>query len=232
MSTFTRALGDLAAAQKARSGVSLYSRFVNRPLGRVLAAACYTAGMTPNAVTAASAVVTAVGVALLVAGPPEFLRGLAVAALLVLGFALDSADGQVARLTGRGSLAGEWLDHVVDAAKIAAVHGAVLAVVLRMDIPQAWVAVPLAFLTVNAVIFFGGELQRLLLLTRTGAAPATRRPSTTRALALLPADYGVLALSFVLLGAPLVFLGVYTALAVANAGIMLLLLVKWFRALS
>lgn len=230
--SFRQALGDLSSAQKSRRGVSLYSRFINRPVGRVLAALCYRLGMSPNQVTGVSGVITALGIAVMLASPPDPVTGIVVAILLVLGFALDSADGQVARLTGRGSAAGEWLDHVVDAAKIVSIHAAVLIVAFRFfPVGGAWLLVPLGFQVVSIVTFFGGELERHL--RPISEAPVlNREPSTLRAVALLPADYGILAFSFVLLGWPWLFAVVYGLLFIANLVIMLLLLSKWFRALS
>src|SRR5690606_36875469 len=223
---------ELSRAQKPRKGVSLYSRFVNRPLGRILAAALHRAGVGPNQVTLLSAVVTAAGLAILVSQDPTVLSGVAVASLLVLGFALDSADGQVARLSNRSSPAGEWLDHVVDAAKMVAVHGAVLvAVWLRAPHETAWLLVPLTFQVVATVMFAGGTLTELLkrTLPSGSTAHASSPPSTVRALALLPADYGVLALCFVLWGIPSVFQSAYALLLVANSILAALLLAKWFR---
>ena len=49
----------LSAAQKGAQGAPAYSRFVNRKLGRVLAALAFHARLTPNAVTGLSAVCTA-----------------------------------------------------------------------------------------------------------------------------------------------------------------------------
>jgi len=188
--------------------------------------------MSPNQVTAASAVITALGIVVLLAGPPHPVRAMAVALLLALGFALDSADGQVARLTGRGSAAGEWLDHVVDAAKIVSIHAAILVVAFRyFPVGGAWLLVPLGFQVVSIVTFFGGELERHLRPT-SGAPRTQREPSMLRAVALLPADYGILAMSFVLLGWPWLFSIVYGLLFIANLVIMTLLLSKWFRALS
>jgi phosphatidylglycerophosphate synthase len=234
MSSFTRALTELSKAQKPRRGVSLYSRFINRPLGRVLAAACFTLRMSPNAVTLVSALVTAAGLALVVTGPPSAWRAIAVMLLLVLGFALDSADGQVSRLTGRGSPAGEWLDHVVDSGKIVAVHASVLvALYLYVAVAPIALALPLAFQVVAMVTFAGGLLVELIKRSLLASgAPVSRDPSTLRALALLPADYGILALSFVLLAWPTVFLIVYAALFAANLVIAVLLLAKWFGELQ
>ncbi len=57
---------------------------------------------------------------------PQWWLGLLVCGLLLLGYALDSADGQLARLLGAGSKRGEWLDHTVDATKVSVLHGTVL----------------------------------------------------------------------------------------------------------
>jgi phosphatidylglycerophosphate synthase len=197
--------------------------------------------MTPNQVTALSAIVTGLGLVLLVTAEPDLLRAAGVAALLVLGFALDSADGQVARLTGGGSSAGEWLDHVVDAAKIVAVHAAVLITAYRFwSLEPIWYLVPLAFQVVSVVTFVGGLLVDLLkrrapdpvsVEPRIGTAQL-RPPSLVRAVALLPADYGILALTFAVAGWAAAFTLVYSALLAVNTVIMALLLGKWFRALA
>ena len=52
--SYREALHTLKSRQKSGKGAPAYSRFVNRRLGRYLAAAAYQAGLTPNAVTALS----------------------------------------------------------------------------------------------------------------------------------------------------------------------------------
>jgi len=66
--------------------------------------------MTPNAITAISAMFSAAAILLIALAEPQWWSGLAVWLLLALGYAFDSADGQLARLRGGGSPAGEWLD--------------------------------------------------------------------------------------------------------------------------
>lgn len=224
------ALRDLSRAQKSRRGVSLYSRWVNRPIGRLFAALAFSAGLSPNAVSLISGAVTAAGLVVIGAVPPTVPTGIVASILLVLGFALDSADGQVARLSGRGSRAGEWLDHVLDAGKIVLIHSAVLiTALLHAHLPLWAVGAPIAFQAIAVVVFVGGLLQSQLAPRRTDSdAPASR----VRPILLLPADYGVLALSFALLGWPMVFAGVYVALLAANALIGAALLVRWFRSLD
>ncbi len=222
----------LAAAQKSSVGVSHYSRWVNRPWGRVLASACRVVGLSPNQVTAISGLTSLAGLVLLVLVPPHPLVGVAVGFLLMLGFAFDSADGQLARLRGGGSPLGEWLDHIVDSAKTPLVHLAVAVAAWRFyDLDPLWLVVPLGF-TVVGVVLYTGTLLTPFLLARKPSQEEPRRPSTLRSLLLLPADYGVLATSFLLTGVPAVFVPVYTLLGIATALITVALLVSWMRRLG
>lgn len=226
--------GRLKAAQKTAKGVSLYSRYVNRPVGRWLAAGAYGLGLTPNQVTAISAAFSLAAVVSLAVGAPSWGLGAAVWLGLAVGFAFDSADGQLARLRGGGSAAGEWLDHVVDCAKLTALHTAVLLTSYRhpdhFGADGAWLLVPLGFQFAAVVTFFGGLLTEKLL-PRASTAPAAA-PSTLRAVALLPVDHGVFCLVFVLLGGGVWFRWAYTALGAAAALFLLAFLTKWFRELS
>ncbi|CAL9597360.1 hypothetical protein SUDANB106_05371 [Streptomyces sp. enrichment culture] len=242
MSRFRYAVGELAAAQKSAKGVSLYSRYVNRPAGRLLAAAAYGVRMSPNQVTAVSAVLTFTGVALIALLPPSHTLALGVFAALVTGFALDSADGQLARLTRRGSAAGEWLDHVVDCAKMLALHMAVLVSFHRHFgfSDPVYLLIPLAFQFAAVTVFFGGVLTEQLKRnaraaggTGGGAAAAPpAAPSALRSVALLPVDYGLLCAVFLFLGSREVFLVLYCALLAAHLLLLPAFLAKWYRELS
>lgn len=223
---------SLLPAQKSAAGVSLYSRWINRPWGRVLAAAGHTIGLTPNQVTILSALVSLGGLAVLVLVAPTPGLGILVGFLLLLGFALDSADGQLARLRGGGSLRGEWLDHLVDSGKTVLVHAGVLVAAWRFyDLSDVWLLVPLGFLFVAVVQFSGILLTQFLLARRTNLDPP-RRPSTLRAIILLPSDYGILAASFLLSGVPAIFVPVYTALGILTALITIALIVSWWGRLA
>ena len=75
---FAGVVARLAAAQKRRApGSPAYSIYVNRPVGRRLAAAAYLAGLTPNAVTAISAVFTFSAIVIIASVPPSPLIGAA-----------------------------------------------------------------------------------------------------------------------------------------------------------
>jgi phosphatidylglycerophosphate synthase len=226
-------LQRLSGAQKGAVGAPAYSRFVNRKLGRLLAALAYHAGLTPNAVTGISAGFTGAGIALLALVPHSWATGAVVAGCLVVGYALDAADGQLARLRGGGSPAGEWLDHMVDALKIVSLHLALLVGLYRFEPAQrdAWLLLPLGFSIVSVVLFFGTLLNESLRAQHgavTRAARSERRPSVLRSLLVVPTDYGLLCLVFLLLGAPRVFLSVYAALFVATAVYLALASAKWF----
>ncbi|MBB5642797.1 CDP-alcohol phosphatidyltransferase family protein [Cryobacterium roopkundense] len=226
----------LSAAQKpAARSAPAYSRFVNRRLGRYLAAWAYRAGLTPNAVTGISAVWTFSGILLLALFPPSWLLGVAVTLCLVIGYAFDSADGQVSRLRQSSSPAGEWLDHVVDAVKVSTMPIALVIGFYRFDVvPVVWLLVPLTFTIVSAVMFFAMILTEQLRRPRNAMPLAEDRPgkpSWIRALLVAPMDYGVLCLSFLFLGSVPVFTVVYTLIFAGTSAFLLLALVKWFREL-
>lgn len=226
------AVQRLEAAQKPSAGTPAYSRYVNRPLGRQIAAWAYIARLTPNGVTGISALLTFSAVAVLAIMRPEWWVGVTVCVLLLLGYAFDSADGQLARLRGGGSPQGEWLDHTVDAAKVTALHMAVLITAYRdFDLPVAWLLVPMLYVFVDNLTFFGMVLKDLLSVRETGGKTRAWTTSTSalHAIAVIPTDYGVFCAMFLLLGQHLLFFGAYTLMAVCNAVILVLVLVKWYR---
>src|SRR5690606_36357139 len=150
-----------------------YTRWVNRRLARFAAAVAYSWGWSPNAVTVASAACSALALALLIALPPSPVLGLVVAVLLALGYLLDSADGQVARLSHSGSKQGGWLDHVVDAIRAATVHLAVLVALWRWTDAPGWL---LLVALLYAIVSVGQFMSQLLAEQ---LAPDRGRPATT-----------------------------------------------------
>ena len=230
---YRAAVEELRFRQKTSKGAPAYSRFFNRPLGRRLAALAHVAGLSPDQVTALSALASFTGIALVALAPPTVPVAIAVGTALVLGYALDSADGQLARLAGGGSPAGEWLDHVVDAIKLGTLHLAVVVAWYRhFDVPEAMLLVPLGFLVVQSVLFFAMVLtdalrraargQREHFLAHQGSS------STFYSLAVVPTDYGLMCLLFFAFAWREGFIVGYSMLAAAMAGFMLLALPKWY----
>ncbi len=233
---YRAALARLSGVQKTAKGAPAYSRFVNRWLGRRLAAAAYVWGWTPNQVTAVSACFTFAGIAALATFPPTLLLAALVTAALVIGYALDSADGQLARLRGGGSAAGEWLDHVVDSIKTSTIHVAVLISMFRFfDFESVWpLLVPVTFAGVAATWFFAVFLTDQLRRAHSVASGQPMPTATTtaplvRSLLVLPTDYGVLCLAFLTLPWPSVFFTVYSLLLCGYALFLLAALPKWYR---
>ena len=154
---FLPTLRRLRQAQKSAKGAPPYSLYINRPLGRIFAAAAYQVGLTPNQVTWISAGFTFTGIGSDRPRPGDAAgRSADRSRCSSLGYALDAADGQLARLRGGGSMVGEWLDHMIDSAKIACSHLAVAVAFWRVyDLTHpAWLLVPL--------VFCGGVLRALL----------------------------------------------------------------------
>jgi CDP-diacylglycerol--serine O-phosphatidyltransferase len=218
---------QLAMAQKPGAGVPFYMRAVNRPMGRVIAAVAGRLGATPDQMTATSGLMFIAGMAVLALFDPSVPVAVVVTVLLQLAFAFDSADGQLARLTGTGSVAGEWLDHVVDAARILTLHlGVAVCLALRIGVDSAWLLLPLAFAGVASVRFFAQILAEQL--DRSAAAPSSTR---NRGWIQTPADAGVINAVFLLWPWADVFLVAYAALAAANLMLLLATLTRKRHAL-
>ena len=212
----------LGQAQKSTVGVPAYLRFVNRRLGGWLAVLGYRLGATPTQVTAASAAVSLAGIVVLVLAPPGAATAVVVALALAAGYALDSADGQLARLRGGGTPAGEWLDHVVDCVKTLLLHAGVLVSLYRFPAaygspPDAVLLLPLAFGVVNSTFYFSTMLSEQIRRRPGVSAGPPGSGSVARSFVLLPTDHGMLCLVFLLLAAPSAFLWAYGLLLAYNA---------------
>lgn len=111
--------GALTRSRKRRQGKELLCEYVFRPLAHPLVLVLAWLRVPPPAVVLVAAAVGFAAAALLAQG-----ELLAAALLLQLKTLLDNADGQLARLTGRESVLGRYLDAesdlLVDAALCAA----------------------------------------------------------------------------------------------------------------
>jgi phosphatidylglycerophosphate synthase len=227
-------LAQLHQVQKSGRGAPAYSRWVNRRAGRYLAAWAHQCGLSPNQVTAISAAVTFSAITVIAVVRPAWWVGLLVSGGLLVGYAFDSADGQLARLTGRGSAAGEWLDHVVDCVKSVSLHLAVVISWWRFDSLRhpALLLIPLGYCVVAVTFFFATILSEQL---RRGAGGPPRDPADApraRSYLVLAWDYGLLALVFSTLAAQVLFGVLYSTLAVANLGLLLIASWRWYYELA
>jgi phosphatidylglycerophosphate synthase len=227
--TVRQSIDLLRSHQKPPRGVSVYTRYVNRPWGRALAAVLDRIGLTPNLVTVLSGICSLSAVAMIAIVRPSPGIGLVVAFLLALGFALDSADGQLARLQGTGGRSGEFLDHMLDCLVKLTLHLAVLIAWVSLEVPRRWLLIPIGFQIAAVLLFFGGTLVAVLY---TRPAEQAAAPHPVRSWLLLPVDHGAVCWAFVLWGFLPAFAVVYTALFVAHVVMLLALSVVWFRELS
>jgi archaetidylinositol phosphate synthase len=143
-------LSDLARSRKARLRQEWVCETVFRPLAHLVVMPLASLGVPPPAVVLAS---TACGLAAAV----ELARGhLIVAALLVQGKTiLDNADGQLARLTGRVTAFGRYLDSECDLLVNAALFAGV-----GWATQRPWVAAA-GFVALTAVLSINFNVERL-----------------------------------------------------------------------
>jgi archaetidylinositol phosphate synthase len=143
-------LSRLERSRKARAGTDVLCERVYRPLAHLVVLALMPLRVPPPVVVLASA---ATGIA----GAVELARGdfIAAALLIQLKTVLDNADGQLARLSGRVTLLGRYLDSLcdlfVDAALFAALGW-------YADAP---VAAFLGFVALTAVLSVNFNVERL-----------------------------------------------------------------------
>lgn len=232
---FRDTLAALNSAQKPGNGVPAYTRWVNRRVARIFAAAAVKFGITPNGVTAISSLFSLAGLLALLLMAPSPLTGLCVALLFAIGYALDSADGQVARVTGASSPSGEWLDHVVDSIRVPSIHLAVLVGFINHSVhwgKTGWSIwwLPMAFTVVTVGHFMSQILAEQLRTNRKTAAPPSGGP--LRSFLNLHMDAGTLCWIFVFWGFGTAFLVVYGILFLGNLLTMLVSMRRKYISLS
>lgn len=206
-------------------GGGLYSEAISQRIGAAIAMAADRLGLSPTALTLTNLVtglavsVTAVALAgKVVAGAvPAWVVGLLALVGWQLAYALDCADGQLARVTGQGSPAGARVDVLCD---VAAQVG--LATALSATAVAQRPGTPVWLLTV----FAGSMLVNLMTsVLQSGASAASMVPSTSLPVRLvkLIRDYGAITLAagLVLAFAPAVMVWVIVALTVVNGGFLL-----------
>lgn len=236
--SFSALMSKIGSAQKSRHGASLYLRLINRPLGRVLAVTAFKLHLTPNFVSALGGVITyAACIVVAIFGKDQVLAIVASAAL-VFGYALDSADGQLARLSGRTSLSGEFLDRCIDLGKLVLLHAAIISVLVRdqsIDPVMAGVT-GTAFLTATIVQSTGSVLRTELWKRHPQAnnSPTHSEPSALQNLKsvfYLGKEYGSLCVLVGILPLTPAFAIGYFVLGLATVITSILLIVKWYREL-
>lgn len=177
------AVSPLGSSRKQRRGAELACEYVFRPVAHVVVLALLPLRVPPTAVVVTHATIGLAAAALLAAGQ---LTG--AAALVLAKTVLDNADGQLARLSGRVSEIGRYLDTELDAIVNVALFAALAHVTGR-----PWLALlGLASLTLVLSVDYNLEfLYRREPSDEPGAATRARHRDS-RTLVALRRVYGVI----------------------------------------
>ena len=143
-------MSSLGRSRKTRAGTDLVCEHVFRPLAHVVVLALMPLRVPPPAVVVASG---AAGIA----GAVAIARGNLVAAALLIQLktVLDNADGQLARLSGRVTAFGRYLDSEMDLVVDAALFAGVGAYTGR------WLAALVGFLALTTILNVNFNVERL-----------------------------------------------------------------------
>ncbi|MFC7547053.1 CDP-alcohol phosphatidyltransferase family protein [Plantactinospora sp. GCM10030261] len=206
-------------------GGGLFSEPISQWFGAAIALGAQRLGLPPTALTltnlvlglAVSATVIALAPAVAAGDLPAWPVGLLALLGWQLAYALDCADGQLARVTGQGSAAGARLDVLCDvAAQIALVASlSAVAVAQRPDTPTWLVAV------------FTGTWMVNLVTSVMQAGPNAASMITSRSLPVrlvkLVRDYGavIFVAGLVLTLTPAWTIWLVAAFTVVNGGFLL-----------
>lgn len=218
-------LPSTADFYRVNRGGGLFSEAVSQRIGAAFALVGHRLGLAPTVLTLANLVlglaasVTVVTLAEPVAAgdTPAWVVGLVALAGWQLAYALDCADGQLARVTGRGSPAGARVDVLCDvAAQIALVTALGATALAQRPATPIWL-----------VALFAGTWMVNLVTSVMQAGPnaASMVPSTSLPVRLvkLVRDYGavIFVAGLVLVVAPALTVWVVVAFTLVNGGFLL-----------
>ncbi|MEU1883901.1 CDP-alcohol phosphatidyltransferase family protein [Micromonospora rifamycinica] len=215
----------VADFHRVNRGGGLFSESVSQWLGAVFALVAQRLGLRPTALTitnlvlglAASVTVVALAGRVAAGAVPAWLVGLVALVGWQVAYALDCADGQLARVTGQGSAAGARVDVLCDvAAQIALVAAlSATAVAQRPETPTWLVATFAGTWMVNLVTS--------VMQAGPNAASMVTSTSLPVRLVKLVRDYGavIFVAGLVLMAAPALVFWVIVAFTVVNGGFLL-----------
>ncbi|KKK05054.1 CDP-alcohol phosphatidyltransferase family protein [Micromonospora sp. HK10] len=215
----------VADFHRVNRGGGLFSESISQWIGAAFALVAQRLGLHPTALTLANLVlglaasVTVVALADDVAAGtvPAWVVGLVALVAWQLAYALDCADGQLARVTGQRSAAGARIDVLCDvAAQIALVAAlSATAVAQRPETPTWLVALFAGTWMVNLVTS--------VMQSGPNAASMVTSTSLPVRLVKLVRDYGavIFVAALVLIFAPALVFWVIVAFTVVNGGFLL-----------
>ncbi|GAA0396469.1 hypothetical protein GCM10009541_44390 [Micromonospora gifhornensis] len=215
----------IADFHRVNRGGGLFSESVSQWIGAVFALVAQRLGLRPTALTitnlvlglATSATVVALAGPVAAGDVPAWLVGLLALVGWQVAYALDCADGQLARVTGQGSAAGARVDVLCDvAAQIALVAALSATAVAQRPSTPVWLV----------AAFAGSWMVNLVTsVMQSGPNAASMVTSTSLPVRLvkLVRDYGavIFAAALVLAVAPALVFWVIVAFTIVNGGFLL-----------
>lgn len=215
----------VADFHRVNRGGGLFSESVSQWIGAAFAVAAQRLGLRPTALTltnlvlglAASVTVIALADRVAAGHVPAWVVGLVALVGWQIAYALDCADGQLARVTGQGSAAGARVDVLCDvAAQIALVTALGATAVAQHPTTPTWL-----------VAAFAGTWMVNLVTSVMQAGPNAASMVTSTSLPVrlvkLIRDYGavIFVAGLVLTFAPALVVWVIVAFTVVNGGFLL-----------
>ena len=175
----------------------LYTKFVNRRLAWYFTKHLYT--FSPNIISLSAFILLLLG-AFLFYQPSNYIISITLYFVLAINYVLDSTDGQVARLTRKGSPIGEWLDHSLDGIKIVIVNYLLIDIVISNgDYKHSliWLFLPLIG---QIGLYVTGLLSEKILKSGTDkkSVKAKSNKISFKNILLSPLDYGIFIIIFVI----------------------------------
>ncbi|GIF71051.1 CDP-alcohol phosphatidyltransferase family protein [Asanoa siamensis] len=202
-------------------GGGLFSEGLSQRVGALFAAAAYRVGAPPTALTAGSLVIglatSAAVIALASTAVPAWVAGLVALVGWQLAYALDCADGQLARVSGKASPAGARIDVLCDVAVQISLVAALAAVAVdQRPLTASWL-----------VALFAGTWMVNLVTSVMQAGPNSGSMVTSTSLPVrvvkLVRDYGavIFLAGLVLLLVPQWTIWLLVAFTIVNGGFLL-----------
>ncbi|MTI95310.1 MAG: CDP-alcohol phosphatidyltransferase family protein [Firmicutes bacterium] len=172
-----------------RAGL-LYTRYVSRKFAMLFTALFFKLNISPNIVTVLSAVFALSGAGVLFLPVGSVSSAIIMLIFLQVSYALDSADGQLARLLDKPSPIGAWFDLLMDRITGFLVTAALLYWYWEQDMfsgfPQFY-GIFVFVMFANLTFSYATNLKGLVIK----AKPGPGKSSLLKELVLAPSDTGI-----------------------------------------
>jgi len=208
----------------------IYTKYINRPIAWFFTQRLYF--ISPNAISM-FAFLLLLSSLIIFNNVNSNREALILYVLVVLNYVLDSVDGQVARLTKRGSPLGEWLDHSLDAIRLILVNIFIINIILNSKVESVPIIVLFSCLVGQVGLYVVGLLrEKILKLNISQEIKASSNYGKVIYFLLTPADYGVFITIFILSANPVLLAYIYVFFGIYNILLLIATMILIFRRAS